>query len=396
MIPEQLAKLVVKKVINRVNHIVRSSTVIDGDQEKDDGLAIFERSELKLGNLIGSGGFSDVYEISDFSSSEESESEQDWTSQQQSVRKSFEGDVLDESGASKYVVKRLKIKMMQNEKKFFMAASDLALEAQYLSSLDHKHILKIRGWAAGGLKAFSNGEYTSYFLVLDRLQDTLDNRLKIWREEIEEKEKIQSSDPKSDLLSRAKVAFQVASAIKYLHSKRIIFRDLKPNNVGFDSFGDVKLFDFGLARELPESGKTNEIYCMSGKVGTLRYMAPEVARREAYNQKADVYSWSILFWTCLNLSLAYEKMLKKDHLRDVCELGERPEIQSTWPKSVRNLLMKSWAHNPRNRLSMKEVLSHVQRIERDLSPKSESRFRSLFMPPSFIQPKSNTLAPNAA
>jgi len=402
MIPEQLAKFVVKKVSSRVNAIVESSTVIDDSQEKDNKFAIFENWELNLGKLIGKGGFSDVYEISNFASSLEVGTNPAWTNEQQNSREFFKNNAVDENGTSKYVVKRLQMKMMRNEKTFYMAASDLAMEAQYLSSLDHKHILKIRGWSAGGLEAYSNGEYYSYFLVLDRLQDTLDNRLKTWKEEVSE-EKTKSSKEQSIILSRTKVAFQVASALEYLHSKGIIFRDLKPNNVGFDSLGNVKIFDFGLARELPEnSGSINAVYCMSGKVGTLRYMAPEVARKEEYNQKADVYSWSILFWTCLSLLKAYDNMLKTDHLNDVCILGERPELQSRWPKSIRNLLTKAWAHNQRNRLTMKEVTSHLESIGQELTATlelaSKSRFRLFFKPASYIlpKPKSNTLASFAA
>mmetsp|Transcript_21686 Transcript_21686/g.32039 ORF Transcript_21686/g.32039 Transcript_21686/m.32039 type:complete len:400 (-) Transcript_21686:76-1275(-) len=399
MIPEQLAKYVVGKLMKRVNSIIESSTVID-DSQKDDTFAIFENRELNLGKVIGRGGFSDVYEICNFSLIEESRVNRVWTNEQQNDREFFKDNAVDENGTSKYVVKRLQMKMMQSEKKFFMAASDLAMEAQYLSSLEHKHILKIRGWSAGGLEAYSNGEYFAYFLVLDRLQDTLDNRLKRWRAEVV-KEDFKRSKTQSDLLPRTKIAFQIASALKYLHSKNIIFRDLKPNNVGFDSLGDVKLFDFGLARELPKnSGKINDVYLMSGKVGTLRYMAPEVALKEEYNQKADVYSWSILFWTCLSLSTAYENMLKSDHLSGVCIHGLRPELQSKWPRSIRILLNKSWAHNQRNRLTMKEVSSHLERIQKELTAQlelsSKSRFRLFFNPVSRIQPKSNTLASFAA
>jgi len=54
-----------------------------------------------------------------------------------------------------------------------------------------------------------------------------------------------------------------------------MYRDLKPDNIGFDVRGDVKIFDFGLAREFPKKElMTNGTYKMSGKTGSLRYMAP--------------------------------------------------------------------------------------------------------------------------
>lgn len=57
----------------------------------------------------------------------------------------------------------------------------------------------------------------------------------------------------------------------------------------------MKLFDFGLATELPEkNSEMNGVYEMSSQVGSLRYMAPEVAKCKSYNEKVDVYS----FGTC--------------------------------------------------------------------------------------------------
>lgn len=57
---------------------------------------------------------------------------------------------------------------------------------------------------------------------------------------------------------------------------RIIYRDLKPENIGFDVRGDVKIFDFGLAREVNEKDQLDDgTYKLTGDTGSLRYMAPE-------------------------------------------------------------------------------------------------------------------------
>lgn len=55
--------------------------------------------------------------------------------------------------------------------------------------------------------------------------------------------------------------------------------------------GTVKLIDFGLARIVENASVSNDVYEMSGETGSLRYMAPEVADCQPYNQKADVYSF---------------------------------------------------------------------------------------------------------
>jgi serine/threonine protein kinase len=69
---------------------------------------------------------------------------------------------------------------------------------------------------------------------------------------------------------------------------------LKPANIGFDEEGVLKIFDFGLAVELPEESDINSTFNLAGNTGTSRYMAIEVIRKYPYNCKADVFSYSIL------------------------------------------------------------------------------------------------------
>jgi len=73
----------------------------------------------------------------------------------------------------------------------------------------------------------------------------------------------------------------------------MLFPILSPP-LGFTLDGTVMLFDFGLARIVENASVSNEVYEMSGETGSLRYMAPEVADCQPYNQKADVYSYGKL------------------------------------------------------------------------------------------------------
>ncbi len=89
---------------------------------------------------------------------------------------------------------------------------------------------------------------------------------------------------------------------------RVIYRDLKPDNIGFDIRDDVKIFDFGLAKELNEKlrYRDSDTYKLTGETGSPRYMAPEIANRRPYNQKADVYSFALLFWQICELKVPYD------------------------------------------------------------------------------------------
>lgn len=91
---------------------------------------------------------------------------------------------------------------------------------------------------------------------------------------------------------------QLADAIAYLHSEKLVHRDLKPDNILLTSHEDIKIGDFGLSREfvaMKEENQTWEAYYMATGCGTLFYIAPEVFF-DHYTEKADIFALGILFY----------------------------------------------------------------------------------------------------
>lgn len=339
-----LAERLVKRTEMRVAQVVASSNYVQQHCTLYQ-LPRFERDDFELGNMIAFGGFSYVYEIDHFK-----------------VDSELTDDMEPDEGSStknQYVIKHLNPKLAFNPKKLVVGAKDLVMEAHFLSALDHENIIKLRGWSAAGIGGFATvGRADGFFLILDRLRITLAKRISQWREEDNARKSLikgRNSIKNQLLVQRLKSAIDIASAVAYLHERRILFRDLKPANVGFDYNGTLRIIDFGLAVEIPYHSDPETCYKLAGNTGTSRYMAVEVIRKEPYNLKADVFSYSILLWEIMALAKPYDGLLGHQVKESVSIFGERPSVPRSWPVAIRRLLRRGWSESIPNRPTMDEM-----------------------------------------
>ncbi|KAL3937478.1 MAG: hypothetical protein SGARI_002109 [Bacillariaceae sp.] len=261
------------------------------------------------------------------------------------------------NGQARYAIKVLRKEIFHDPTKlYYQGVMDLNSETRLLANLqDHPNICKLR---ATGLcnKSDKNGTTTSttfhqdYFIVLDRLYQVLDDRLAQWEKRSQRYHSllgklaldINAKHRKKLWIERLYAGHGLASALAHIHSKNMIHRDLKVENIGFDIRGDIKLFDFGLARELPKEGSAGQedknvedkqkrpndwgnysygsihkeqgsrpyaystTWNLTGETGTPRYMAPEAALNQPYNASCDTYSFCVLFWQILMLKKPFE------------------------------------------------------------------------------------------
>lgn len=231
-------------------------------------------------------------------------------------------------------------------------------------------------------------------------------------------------------------------ALVYLHEEcNLIYRDLKPSNIGFyrrydggDGLGctcghdeergveqqeqeqsasskctcnytDIpKLFDFGLAKELkskfrkahPAHGPDDPpTFKLTSATGSRRYMSPEVALRQPYNHKADVYSFGMVLYQISALVVPFQGLSMKNHEQVVAREGLRPDVtipskdssvrrtrdfrrhyskerdkgkrilmlsklaRCVWPEGLNELITECWDDDMRKRPEMREVIERL-------------------------------------
>jgi len=169
---------------------------------------------------------------------------------------------------------------------------------------------------------------------------------------------------------------------------RVLHRDLKPSNIGFLASGDVVIFDFGLAKRCNrQTGADDEVHKLSGMTGTLRYMAPEVALRQPYNYKADVFSFALILWQLCTLQLPFEGLSPSSYIADVAKNGKRPNVPPGWPAGLRLLMKECWKEDQNGRPDMAMILRSLKKTQEMLAvtksasanecgnPKSRARHR---------------------
>eukprot|EP01036_Dinobryon_divergens_P038249 gene38249-50178_t len=173
----------------------------------------------------------------------------------------------------------------------------------------------------------------------------------------------------AQLLTRAR---EIASALDYLHANvhpgvTIIHRDLKPDNIGFTKDGKLKLLDFGLCTCVKRRSSPDDNYEMTGNTGSLRYMAPEVALRQPYSEKADVYSYGVMIWQMARDQVPYKGMNKAEFLQRIAIKGERPKADKSWPSGFTALLEACWHSDPAMRPSFESVTAYIDALSENKS-----------------------------
>mmetsp|Transcript_23192 Transcript_23192/g.44171 ORF Transcript_23192/g.44171 Transcript_23192/m.44171 type:complete len:417 (-) Transcript_23192:11-1261(-) len=323
--------------------------------------------DVVVGSLLGSGSFSQVFQVHISSDSWEdpvlvSDDEGEMEELANALPPNKEpahttyismSSCMSNNSASapKYAIKKIRADFEGDTVMTALGIKDSYYEAEILAHLPrHPHIVS--------LVALSRDFWedpVSGFMVLERVAETLKHRLARWyrTQQSNNKNKVsiasvfqfakrrkQKLHAQYSRVNQAGVG--IARALNFLHEHGIVYRDMKPANIGFSYDGVVKLFDFGLARTVQKSEHGSRLR-LSGQAGTARYMAPEVMESSDYSLPADVHSFGILLWEICTLERPYGNYSSIEQLSDnTCKSHERPSEGKIACPRLRRLLQSCW------------------------------------------------------
>ncbi|XP_020902892.1 serine/threonine-protein kinase mos [Exaiptasia diaphana] len=270
----------------------------------------FEVSELKVGKLLGSGGFGSVYEAV------------------------FRGE-------------RLALKKLHKGTKNERAARE-SFEAE-TSVLNFAHPNIVRTFALMNL-------WDTNCIIMEYAGDrNLQNVI---------------NDSMESLTAsrRIKFALDIGHALDYAHDKGIAHLDLKPSNVMVTSEDHCKLADFGCCQSV-EANEKPASPTKSNLTGTYAYRAPELLRGDCPTTKADIYSYGICLWQMLTREHPYGNQNQHVIIFGVVAYQLRPTLTSLDVQArdevYVNLMQQCWEADPKLRPLASDIVVKMKNSSRN-------------------------------
>ncbi|XP_024543706.1 mixed lineage kinase domain-like protein isoform X1 [Selaginella moellendorffii] len=221
-------------------------------------------------------------------------------------------------------------------KVFAQGDTSFAKELAVLGAHKHPNVLHIAGHSF-------DGEKQRYSLVMEKMDMDLANYLL-----------------KKNSLSLLSIVAVMATGMAWLHSKNVIHRDLKPQNILVgeedNDLVSIRIADFGVSRPDFISSLISEA---TPKQGTRNFMAPEVWTSERYTKKADVYSYGMLSYQLVTGNIPFKVGMDMEQVLR----GERPEIPATCPEFLSQLMRECWNHDAKERPSFSDICKRLKQLK---------------------------------
>lgn len=164
--------------------------------------------------------------------------------------------------------------------------------------------------------------------------------------------KILRRNKKFDERTTAQILRETISALQYLHSfdPPIIHRDIKPENLLLNENGRIYLADYGWSN-FKNDGDIRKTFC-----GTPEYIAPEMLKKEGHDHRIDIWSVGVLMFELLSGYSPFAAKTNQDLYQNIRKL--KIHWPADMPPVAKNLISKILKLDPKERLSLDEILKH--------------------------------------
>jgi serine/threonine protein kinase len=233
---KNIGKYPLSSLLNKAREMVEDTTKDweITDLKSEERIPKFHRDEIEIAGVLGKGGFFVVSEVKritrlhneeegdDVSGHDESTSreldDEDYIQGVVQNRKFMERYCLRHGKDPRYAFKTMQEQNLQDPETFLNSVVDMVMEFKFLSSVRHPNIIKMRAAAAGDLY------HPNAFIILDKIYDTLTDRIEKWKKKeqgaFNKLFDFQKKREKQFLAKRLLVAFDIASALAYLHDMK--------------------------------------------------------------------------------------------------------------------------------------------------------------------------------
>lgn len=143
--------------------------------------------------------------------------------------------------------------------------------------------------------------------------------------------------------------YQVLSALDYLHSQKMIHRDLKPQNVFLTSSGDCKIGDFGISKVMQ-----TQALCHT-QIGTPFYISPEICQNKPYDNKSDIWALGCLVHELCTLKPPFMADNMKAMMKKICYSRPSP-ISPSFSTALTSVTTSMLNKEPKKRMSTRRLL----------------------------------------
>ena len=250
------------------------------------------------------------------------------------------------------VIKRINLSKLNDKER-----EETINESKILQKLDHQNIIK----------------FYEVFLEKKKSEEIL-NIVTEYADGGDLSEKIKNKKknnffPENEILD---YFIQICFALKHIHDKKIIHRDLKSQNIFLTKKGLVKLGDFGIAKNLQYTWKK-----ASTLIGTPYYLSPEIVMNKPYSFKSDIWSLGVLLYEMMSLKMPFDAVSLPMLTLKIMK-GDYPPPPSNYSRDLRNLVSLLLDVSVEKRPDINEILSNSFIKDRSNNYLKENQYNKNF------------------